>query len=390
MTFSQTAAAFPALISKKAPEVTVEEIGEFSDVDGADAISITSTLSELKTIAICFCSAGTIAEKLAKRLHKLLEVQTKVSLNVALHPRVECLNNLNATDLTADKIFLLVVSSTGKGEVPPNGSAFLRVMRLSSVEVMSFTVFGNGDSRYSTTYNGAAKIIHQHMQKLGGRPLIRKVFRGDIAVELIPYSAMSSWWRSLEPKVGELINIDDTMVVDYGSKLPVKENALDELPTALEYAIERLADHAQDLRSYKDASIIATHPANADTSQRSFNLTLDIGSAMYKDMNCIQILPLNHPSKVDRALKALSVDGGSLPELITEAIPTYSTFLTKFADLDGPFQTLDWLLATDDPAASSSADLMKEMLSHLSVLETLELLSKTRLFSASISDLSFL
>ena len=136
--------------------------------------------------------------------------------------------------------------------------------------------------------------------------------------------------------MGELVNIDDTMVVDYGSKLPVKEDALDELPTALEYAIERLADHAKDLRSFEDASIIATHPANADASQRSLNLTLDIGSAMYKDMNCIQILPLNHPSKVDRALKAFSVDGDSIPELITEVIPTYSTFLTKFADLDAP------------------------------------------------------
>ena len=46
------------------------------------------------------------------------------ALNVALHPRVECLHNLKATDLTANKNFLLVVSSTGKGEVPPNGSAF--------------------------------------------------------------------------------------------------------------------------------------------------------------------------------------------------------------------------------------------------------------------------
>ncbi|KAK3176432.1 hypothetical protein OEA41_007755 [Lepraria neglecta] len=139
-----------------------------------------------------------------------------------------------------------------------------------------------------------------------------------------------------------------------------------------------------------NASIIPTHPANTDASQRSLNLSLDIGSAMYKDINCIQILPLNHPSKVDRALKALSVDGDSIPELITEAIPTYSTFLTKFADLDSPFKLLDWLLATDDPAASSSADLMKEMPSHLFVLETLELFSKTKLLSASISDLSFL
>ena len=110
----------------------------------------------------------------------------------AIQPRVECLNKLKATDMTADKIFLLVVSSTGKGEIWPNGSAFLRVTRLSSIEVMSFSVFSNGDSRYSATYNGAAKTVHRHMQNLGGRPLIRKVFRGDIAVEPIPYTAMDN------------------------------------------------------------------------------------------------------------------------------------------------------------------------------------------------------
>ena len=216
LTFSQTAAAFPRLVEKKMPEVTVKEIEDYSD-DDSDAISLTSTLSEQKTIAIYFCSAGTIAEKLAKRLHKRIEALVKVSLNMGLQPHVECLNKLKATDMIADKIFLLVVSSTGKGEIPPNGSAFLRVTRLSSIEGMNVSVFGNGDSRYSATYNGAAKAVHQHMQDLGGRPLIRKVFRGDIAVEPIPYAAMNNWWNSLEPKVYDLMNKGDTVVIDYGT-----------------------------------------------------------------------------------------------------------------------------------------------------------------------------
>ena len=390
MNFQQTAAAFPQLVSaavKKSPEVTVEEVDDCSD---DDIVSQTSTLFEQKTIAIYFCSAGTIAEKLARRLHKRIEPLTKNSLNVALHPRVEYLNNLKATDVTADKIFLLVVSSTGKGEVPPNGSAFLRVTRLSSIEGMSFAVFGNGDSRYSATYNGAAKTIHQHMQKLGGRPLIRKVFRGDIAVEPIPYGAMNTWWSSLEPKMHELISKDDTNVVDYDVKRSVTEGASDELSIPLEYATERLADHAKDLHSFKDASIITAHPPNQDPLQRSMKLTLDIGSAIYKDMNCIQILPINHPSKVDRAIKALKVDRAAIVELGTEEPkPTYETFLTKFADLEVPFKSLDWLLATDDPP-TSSAGMMKEMLSHLSVLETLELLSKTDLLSRFIINNSLL
>ena len=53
MTFSQTAAAFPRLVEKKMAEVTVTEIEDSSD-DDSDAISLTSTLSEQKTIAIYF------------------------------------------------------------------------------------------------------------------------------------------------------------------------------------------------------------------------------------------------------------------------------------------------------------------------------------------------
>ncbi len=344
---------------------------------------MTSTLSEQKTIAIYFCSAGTIAEKLAKRLHKRIEALIKVSWNVALQPRVECLNKLKATDMTADKIFLLVVSSTGKGEVPPNGSAFLRVTRLSSIEGMSFSVFGNGDSRYSATYNGAAKAVHQHMQNLGGRPLIRKVFRGDIAAEPIPDTAMNTWWNNLEPRVYDLITKDDAIVVDYGAKL----EALNETIDVVNDAVDRLSDHGKDLSFFKDASIVAARPAQPEPAQRSLNLSIAIGGTRYEDQNCIQILPLNHPSKVDRALKVLKVDRAATLGLPThEANPTYATFLTKFADLEVPFKTLDWLLKTE----VSSASLMKEMLSNLTVLETLELLAKTNLLSRSLTNPSLL
>ena len=382
MTFSQTAAAFPRLVEKKMPEVTVTEIVDYSD-DDSDTISLTCTLSEQKTIAIYFCSAGTIAEKLAKRLHKRIEALVKVLLNVGLQPHVECLNKSKSTDMTADKIFLLVIISTGKGEIPPNESAFLRLTRLSSIEGMSFSVFGNGDSPYSATYNGAAKAVHQQMQDLGGRPLIRKVFRGDIAVEPIPYTAMKNWWNSLEPKVYDLMNKGDAIGIDYGPKL----EALNETITVIHDAVDRLIDYGNDLSFFKNASIVAAQPAQPEPAQRSLNLSIDIGSTRYEDQNCIQILPLNHPSKADRALKVLKADGAATLDLSThEPNPTYATFFTKFADLEVPFKTLDWLLKTQDP----SANLMKEMLSNLTVLETLELLAKTNFLSRFLTKTSLL
>ena len=53
MTFSRTAADFHHLTEKKPLEVSVKEIDDYSDHD-ADTISLTSTLSEQKIIAIYF------------------------------------------------------------------------------------------------------------------------------------------------------------------------------------------------------------------------------------------------------------------------------------------------------------------------------------------------
>ena len=136
-----------------------------------------------------------------------------------------------------------------------------------------------------------------------------------------------------------------------------------------------------------DASIFAAQPAKPDPAQRSLNISIDIGITRYEDQSCIQILPLNHPSKVDRALQVLKVDGAATLDLsIQEANPTYATFLAKFADLEVPFKTLDWLLKTEDP----STNLMKEMLTNLTVLETLELLAKTNLLSRFLTNPSLL
>lgn len=357
MTICQTVA-----FTRKEMVVNIEE-AEILRSDDEDSVSLTSTLSELKTIAIYFCSAGTIAEKLAKRLHKRIDKLTKVSLNVALSPSVECLNDLQLADMIADKIFLLVVSSSGKGEVPANGSSFIQ--RTSpSTKIMAgttFAVFGNGDSRYSATYNGAAETIYRHLQKLGGLALIRGVFRGDIAVEPIPYTAMNAWCNRIELRLNELGN--KSLLTDGSLGDPdVGKEVGYELTTFVDDALDRVTEYAKEIHSFEEASIVATKPGQYDSSQRSLNLVLDIGNATYKEANCIQILPLNHPAKVDRVLKAMKLDRTvTLGIPILEPSVDITSFLSQFADLELPFKSSHWLFM-NDKTSSSSNYLMGEIL----------------------------
>ena len=397
MTLRQSVASLPELFGKK-PEVTPEEADEYEDADTTCSISplsnslvswpsssqtspsrspvsrsSTSTLTEQKSIAIYFCSAGTVAEKLARRLYKTIE-SLKDAMNVALHPSVQSLDYLNSENITQDKILLMFVSSTGKGEVPANGAAFLRLKAPTSFEGVSFAVFGNGDSRYSATYNGAAKLIDEHMLMLGGRSMIGKVFRGDTATEPIPYKAVKNWWTVLQPKVEELLcgsKLAHSSVPGPGPKGHSTEIQGDD-------AAERLVDYSTDLPFLKDASIVSTKPATSlERSQRSMLLTLDIGTEKYKDMNCIQILPLNHPSKVDRALIALNIDRDDTFEITEQGSSTNAEFLSSCADLERPFKSMDWLSASQVKFGS----LMEKMFGQLSALESLELLRKSNLIS---------
>ena len=140
-----------------------------------------------KSVQIYFCSSGTVAEKLAKKLLQWMKALTKKSSTTSLKLCVEPLNRLRECDLASDNVILMVVSSTGQGEVPTNGSGFVQSFKgltLGSSTLperkFNFAVFGNGDSRYSNTFNGAAVKICDLMKQLGGRPLAGGLSNADV------------------------------------------------------------------------------------------------------------------------------------------------------------------------------------------------------------------
>ena len=66
-----------------------------------------------RCIELYFCSGGTIAEKLAAKLHQWISSHVGKVSRSSLKAKIEPLNGLHASDFTGDKIFLLIVSSTG-------------------------------------------------------------------------------------------------------------------------------------------------------------------------------------------------------------------------------------------------------------------------------------
>ena len=330
-----------------------------------DASSRDASQDDNRTVAIYFCSAGTIAEKLAHKLHKWMIPFVESLSNVSCKAVVEPLDNLKASDLTPDKMFLLVVSSTGHGDIPANGVAFekmchhLQAQNLSaSTNPFKFAVFGNGDSRYTSTYNEAAYIINGLMKQVGGLPLTPGIWDGDTAAETLPLQALYSWWQELKP------------VISFRAPSPLK----DDKPT--QDAIQQYEVHQESLLStLKDATLVIQAPRTGPECDRSLLLSLDIQDETYEEMTCIQVLPCNSQTKVERALQALCVGASDQMSLVLDGEdPTFSTFLTCFVDLELPFLELEWLKSIP---LHGQRNLNAESLSHLSVAEVLERIVST-------------
>ncbi|KAL9123036.1 MAG: hypothetical protein Q9187_000408 [Circinaria calcarea] len=339
------------------------------------------------SIAIYFCSTGIIAKKLAIKLRDRISTQIKGSDSI-LKPQVEPLDVLEASDITANKILLLVVSSTGQGEIPSNGSGFpdmcsklITSPRPNKRKGFRFAVFGNGDSRYSSTYNGAAIKIFNHMKQIGGIPLAGGLFQADTAVESLPFSALESWWDKLEGSLFSPATPDPEKVISHTAKVI---SSIDETISEISRAegIERYKRHDQELRSnFKEATLITTSSKVHKKHRGTELVTMNIGNESYNDMSCIQVLPVNSPAKVGRALAALCVQGSTKLRLLSsrdEGNPTFSRFLTEFADLELPFLELKWL---EKIKSTSEKGLTKELLSGSSVLDVLERLHDENILS---------
>ena len=341
---------------------------------------VQSSKNGTRRISIFFCSAGTVAEKLASKLHGWLKSLVKDSSDLCLCSRSEPLSKVSASDLTANNVLLLVVSSTGQGEIPPNGVGLLKVCKdiLSSGfpnqnHDFMYAVFGNGDSRYSATYNGAAIRINDHLTQVGGYPLVAGVFPADTAVDPLPLSALRSWLNKMQPSI-----VDQPLK---SLATAVVKSSIDDRHTAVFVKVTPIVELRQKYEDYHDR-ILSTHGeasmiggSQGTCKNKSVLLTIDIDNDCFEEMSCIQILPSNAPAKVNQALQSLCVKSSDIVDLgLDWNNPTYLTFLTNYVDLEIPFSDVESLEAVE---SSCHKGLTRALLNQLSVQKVLERLHTT-------------
>ena len=303
-----------------------------------------------RVVEIYYCSAGTLAEKIAAKLHDRVKPMIADISAVSLSKTIRPLNNMQISDMVPEKIFLFVISSTGQGEIPANGIKILEVCQALVAQgqdniPFQYAMYGNGDTRYSGTYNGAAKKIQQQLRRVGGRPLAGGLFHGDTAVQATAFQAINPWWTKLQPALkhaGENASrLGRTRSEDF---VHDRHRGLDS--AFREEQLQNFQHHLQQIgTNYHDACLTSSSQQIRRDHPGSYLLTLDVKRQTYDDLWCIQVLPVNAPVKVRRALRALDVSASTVVPIDTniDRCPTYARFFAEFVDLEAPVLDLQWL-----------------------------------------------
>ncbi|KAL8923172.1 MAG: hypothetical protein Q9208_004735 [Pyrenodesmia sp. 3 TL-2023] len=336
------------------------------------------------SMSVYFCSAGTFAEKTAVKLHGRLSDLSKSIPGVSVCTGIRTLNQLDPCTVRSNELVLAIVSSTGQGEVPTNGCQFIKIcdnMPGNEVKVpktsFRYAIYGNGDSRYSSTYNGAALIVEQRFRKLGGLAFAEGLYHGDSAIHATALQALRPWWAKLQPAIHDLATDSPKLKRSHSDQV-VHGHLFEPVGYEVEAKSRFRLRSRQLLDGFHRGTVVTTSPSLREGYQGTHLVTLDVKDNLYEDLSCIQVLPINPPAKVRRALRALGVNASDITTMNISDMEklTYSSLLTEYIDLEAPIRQFEWL---DSLPPATKSPINRELLSPQSALDSLD-----RLYTAGI------
>lgn len=280
-------------------------------------------------ISIHYCTAGTTAKKLAAKVHMNLKARLSPDSQALLEPDVKSLDSIDLNRLSSNDLLLMIVSSTGQGELPPNGQMFYKTCQQAAVagrrHSFHYSLFANGDSRYGKSFLGGPRKLQQALESIESAPFGQGFWNADICEEEMPMKRLSSWLEDLSR----------------GLRGDLTENTPNESPTQailIPTAESRICDQLRILDTkYYSATVIDISPDEPPVAGGSQVVTLDLGSNKHIELGCLQVLPVNDASKVNAVLEILGLDPNEFADLEGGLCITNKRYLTEFADLEAPF-----------------------------------------------------
>lgn len=336
-------------------------------LDGAETVKAPLAVSTSK-VHIFYCGTSGMAATLAEKLRLLLAKRSSEAVS-----EFGSLNSFNPGNILPNETMLLIVATTGKGEVPSNGQQFMKKMADPAIRVLSskYSIFGIGDSGYHQTFNWACKAVHQLLKERQFVPLMLDcVAESDVSVENPPWIEFRAWWGRVETALdgkpeGTRIGLED----------PEQFSSPQEKQQSILQAYREATVHFDPLDHQPDEIL---------------KLSLEIPEVEYETMGHIRLLPRNSEAAVERAMYLLKISNHETIGTVSQKYPTelgekldesphalqfravpVRRFLSEFVDLHSPFLSMDWApelsIVNNQPAIQVLEHLSQHQLTFMSL-----------------------
>ncbi|KAH8652477.1 nitric oxide synthase [Xylariales sp. PMI_506] len=277
-----------------------------------------------RRIIVSFCSSGTVAGKLCKKIHGLLLEASHINPNFGNIVPIQTLNATTKIKLGHDDTLIIVASNTRRGEMPQNGSEFLEALQTGNTSVPArFAIFGNGSKDYPDTFNQTAIVLENLLEKGGAASLVSPV-HADTTMENPPWTSFSLFCRQ-------------ALQALHGAP-PTPDSE----PTIIHFDPKPIQLHA-DTTTWFQAKL--TKIVRDTTCKSMKRVSLDIGNRCYPLMAYLSVLPPNPLTEVRALLTAIDMDASELLPSIAGTVTAEELF-RFYADLQAPFRNVRWASRT--------------------------------------------
>lgn len=295
---------------------------QFKRSKGVRECQVTAPQSSHPQIRVVYCSAGTVAPMLAERLRGKLTKETRVMSAFSVRPECIPLNDLRIEQFKAGDVILIVASSSGRGDVPPNGKTWLTRIENGHKHLargIRFFIFGNGNASYKQTFNGSAIKIQAALTNCG-LEYAAPLFHADSLREDPPLKQCDQWLSIISQQIG----VQSTQSSPSGS-------------------LNGCSEDADDCLSFlEDFSKVQLSRVSATSKVGLRIVSLNTGALRYQPMQHVEILVPLAEVQVSQLMSLLSLNESDTVDLHGHGKACSLRHLLSFVDIQKPFKSYRW------------------------------------------------